>query len=323
LTYQRRAALGWKRLSAVGVIALTGAFSLVGCASSSHAVKKELPPAVIPAKHTSRSRFVLVVLENREFGEVIGSSPYIDHLARRYALATNYYAITHPSLPNYIALVSGGTRGIASDCTDCTAHGPTVVEELEARKVSWGAYMQGLPRPCFLGATDGEYAKKHDPFLYFPQIVGNPSRCNRVQPLADLATELRAGTLPSFVWITPGLCADGHNCGNGSVEAFLKPLVRLILPALGPKGTLAITWDEGSTDNGCCKVAAGGRVALLLVGPQVRPHFRLMTPADHYSLLALIARSFGVRPPGEAACSCTPSLRAVYRGRRVPRLGGT
>jgi len=320
LTNRRAAAFGRKGVAAFGALALAAALSLIGCAGSGHAVASELPRHAAHVKPSRRSRFVLVVLENREFGEVIGSSPYIDGLANRYALATGYYAITHPSLPNYIALVSGATRSIASDCTECTAHGPLLVEELEASHVSWGAYMQGLPRPCFLGAEAGEYVKKHDPFLYFPQVVDDPRRCDRVQPLAYLTAQLKAGTLPSFVWITPGLCADGHNCGNGSVEDFLKPLVNLILPALGPRGTLAITWDEGATDNGCCKVAAGGRVALLLVGPRVRPHLRLSTPADHYSLLALIARSFGVRPPGEAACSCTPSLRAAYRGRRIPRL---
>src|SRR5438309_12132960 len=104
-------------------------------------------------------------METREYGDVIGSSsaPYINRLARTYALATRSYAITHPSLPNYLALAGGSTFGISSDCTDCSVPGAGLAGQLRASHLSWRAYMEDLPGPCFTGAGAGGYAKKHDP----------------------------------------------------------------------------------------------------------------------------------------------------------------
>src|SRR6185312_1438704 len=95
---------------------------------------------------------------------VIGSrqTPFINALARRYALVRSMYAITHPSLPNYLALTGGSPFGITSDCTDC--HVPTatsLADQLTAAGLSWKAYMEDLPHPCFRGASAGDYAKKH------------------------------------------------------------------------------------------------------------------------------------------------------------------
>ncbi|MDE3070356.1 MAG: hypothetical protein KGJ43_06475, partial [Acidobacteriota bacterium] len=240
--------------------------------------------------------------------------------ARRGALALDYHAITHPSLPNYVAMLAGSPLGIESDCTECTAGGSELTDQLEAAHLSWRAYMEGMPSPCFGGAQAGSYVKRHDPFMYFPQITSSPRRCANVVPFTGLAAALRAGRLPSFAWISPNLCDDGHDCPNSSVNAFLAHTVPYLLPALGPRGVLAITWDEGSSNNGCCKLAAGGTVGLLLLGRSVRRGVRLTSAADHYSLLALIERIFGLAPLRGAACPCTPSLAAAFRRGVPPRL---
>ena len=103
----------------------------------------------------------MIVMENHEYAEVIGSSsaPYENALARRYALATQMYAITHPSLPNYLALTGGSTFGIDDDCTDCAVSATSIVDQLERAGISWTAYMEGLPGPCFAGAGAAGYAK--------------------------------------------------------------------------------------------------------------------------------------------------------------------
>src|SRR5205807_9453451 len=103
-----------------------------------------LGPAGAAAKPKAPPRFtrvVVLVMENKDYGQVIGSAeaPYIGSLARRYALATGYYGVRHPSLPNYLALVGGSTFGITSDCTDCAVHGTSLVDELERRRISWRA----------------------------------------------------------------------------------------------------------------------------------------------------------------------------------------
>jgi hypothetical protein len=311
-----------RRMRTAAVVLLV-CIGLAGCGSAaSPGAPLSLPRSPARIAPSKQSRFVVVVLENREFGEAIAqqSAPYIDALAARGSLALDYHAIAHPSLPNYIALLAGDPLGIQSDCTECQAHGATLVDQLEDAHVSWGAYMEDMPYPCFSGASSGGYAKKHDPFMYFPQIASNPKRCGRVMPFTQLAIDLRRRRLPSFVWITPNLCDDGHDCSISSVNRFLARLTPYLLRSLGPRGVLALVWDEGNDESGCCGGADGGRVALVLSGPSVRAGYRLTTSADHYSLLALIEDSFGVARLREAACPCTPSLDAVFKGGVPPRL---
>lgn len=295
-----------------------------GCGAAMAGAPLDLPrsPATLP--RSTGSHVVLMMLENRELSEVIGdhSAPYINSLAHRGTLALDYHAITHPSLPNYIALVAGSPLGISSDCTECVAHGEELTDQLESAHLSWRAYMQGMPHPCYRGAESGEYAKKHDPFMYFSQIAESRARCENVVPFSDLAGALRNGKLPAFSWVTPNLCADGHDCPNSTVSAFLSRTVPYILRGLGPQGVLAITWDEGSSNSGCCKLAAGGKVGLLLLGPQVRAGATLTAPADHYSLLALVEQIFGLPRLRGAACACTPSLDAAFTGAQPPRIPG-
>ena len=184
------------------------------------------------------SHIVEIVMENAEYGEVIGgsSAPYINGLARRYGLASNGYAITHPSLPNYIALTSGTTGGLESDCTSCTVHAVNLVDQLEAAGISWKAYLEDVPGPCFKGSGSAGYAKKHNPFAYYPDIAGNPARCARLVGFTALAGDLRAGSLPTFSWIGPNLCDDGHDCALRTADRFLAATVPALLRELGPDG---------------------------------------------------------------------------------------
>jgi acid phosphatase len=125
------------------------------------------------------AHIAVLLMENEEYGDIIGSSstPYINGLARRYSLARAMYAVSHPSLPNYLALTGGSTFGITSDCTDCSVRATSLVDQLEQRGLTWKAYMEDLPRPCFTGAGSGGYAQKHDPFAYYTRITGDPARC--------------------------------------------------------------------------------------------------------------------------------------------------
>lgn len=314
--------LGGMRCSAP-LVALLACVVLAACGSSaSPGAPLALPSSPAQISHSARSHFVVIVLENREFDEVIGngSAPYVETLARRGTLASDYHAIAHPSLPNYIALLAGDPLGISSDCTECQANGTALPDQLEHAHIGWRAYMEGLPQSCDAAAFAGGYAKKHDPFMYFPQIAGNPTRCRNVVPLTQLAGDLRRGRLPAFAWITPNLCDDGHDCGNETTNRFLAHLVPYLLAGLGPHGVLAVVWDEGTSNSGCCSLAAGGRVPLILAGPPVRAGYHLTTPVDHYSLLALIEDSFGLPRLRGAACPCTPSLRTAFRSGASPRL---
>ncbi len=244
-------------------------------------------------------------------------APYLNRLARRGALATRYYAITHPSLPNYLALIGGSTYGIHSDCTRCSASGRSLPEQLDEAGVDWRAYMQGMPRSCYLGGYSGRYAKKHNPFYYFESIVSDRAACHRVVPGGRVWSDLRNGTLPTFGWVTPDLCNDAHDCPLARSDRYLSRLVPALLPRLGPDGYLVITFDEGLTDRGCCG-AHGGRVATILAGPRVRHGVRLTHPSTHYSLLATLERNFGL-PLLRAAKRAEPMGAAFSRRRRARR----
>jgi hypothetical protein len=253
----------------------------------------------------------VIVMENEEFGDVIGNreAPFINGLARSGALPTQMYAISHPSLPNYLALVGGSTFGIDSDCTGCTVRArDSVVTQLQAAGRSWKAYIEGLPRPCFQGADAGRYAKRHNPFVYFTRVTSDRALCDRVVGLGELPADERSGNLSQFVWITPDVCHDMHDCSVATGDRFLSRLVPPLLRALGPRGLLLVTFDEGTSDRGCCRLAAGGHVATILAGSVARSGARLATPVDHYSVLQLIEDLLGLPRLRGAACACTPSL---------------
>jgi len=293
--------------------AVLAAFILIGCGADA----KRLPPQTHASPPLAQrvSHIAVVVMENHEYDEIIGSraAPYINRLARGYALSTQMYATTHPSLPNYLALSGGSTFGIDSDCTDCSVAGRGIAGQLTAHGLSWRAYMEDLPHPCFTGAGAGGYAKKHDPFAYYRQIVHDRAACDRIVPLSQLSGDELARNLPTLAWITPNLCHDMHDCDVATGDRFLSQLIPPLLHALGPRGLLILTWDEGTSDNGCCRLAGGGHIATILAGALAQPGGRSSTPVDQYSLLQAIEDLTGLHRLGAAACGCTPSLAPLLR----------
>jgi len=274
-----------------GAAALIVVAALSGCGGEAGS-----PPVSKAARAPAGSHTVVIVLENKELDEVIGATDaaYFNRLAARGALTLDYFAIRHPSLPNYLAMAGGSTFGIGEDCADCHASGPNLATQLSAAGVSWRAYMGGMPNPCFRGAEMGGYAKKHNPFMYFPSVASDPSLCARDVPESQLRADLAHRRLPAFAWISPDLCEDAHDCGFGAADEYLRRAVPPLLGQLGTDGLLVVTFDEGTTDAGCCGNAAGGRIATILLGPAVRAGTRLHRTYTTYSLLATIEDRFGV-----------------------------
>jgi phospholipase C len=187
------------------------------------------------ATRTPLPRFdhvLVVVLENKSQSNVLGNenAPNFNGLAKRYALLSGYGGVTHPSLPNYLALVSGSTHGITSDCTTCIVSARNLADTLERAHLTWKGYAEGLPRRGFTGGSAGRYAKKHMPFLYFRDVVSKPARLRRVVSLRQFGRDLAAGALPSFSLIVPDMCHDMHDCsvetGDAWLGGFLSPLLR-------------------------------------------------------------------------------------------------
>jgi acid phosphatase len=254
-------------------------------------------------------KVVLVVFENKEFPQVIGSgaAPTFDALAKRFALLTDYRGVAHPSLPNYLALVSGSTHGVTSDCTSCGVAARNLSDTLERAGRTWKTYADGLPAPGFTGPTAGRYAKKHDPLLYFEDVAGRPERLRRIVPLTVFRRDLDAHALPDFSLVVPDLCHDMHDCpvstGDAWLGAFLRPLLRSGELA---HGVVYVVFDEGTGGAG-----GGGRVPALVVGPLVRPGARVRDPLDHYSLLRTIEDAW--RLPRLARSGAARPITGIWR----------
>jgi phosphatidylinositol-3-phosphatase len=297
-------------------IAATALVVVTACGAGNAGKASPVQGHASPVAHlgaTGPAHIAVILMENQEYGGIIGSpsAPYINSLARRYAVATQMYAIGHPSLPNYLSLTGGSTFGISSDCTDCTVGATSIVDQLERAHISWKAYMEDLPSTCFTGASAGEYAKKHNPFVYYTRVTSNRNWCSNVVPLTRLTSDERGNTLPRFIWITPNLCHDMHDCSVSTGDRYLSTLVPGLLRSLGSDGLLFITWDEGSSDAGCCRLASGGHIATIVAGPGARPGARLSRPVDHYSVLQTIEDLLKLGRLRGAACTCTPSLQPL------------
>jgi phosphatidylinositol-3-phosphatase len=278
---------------AAALIALTAALVAAAAARSAP------PPFDRP------SRVAVLVLENRSYDEVIGNpeAPYLNGLAHRYALATEYYAIGHPSLPNYIALIGGSTHAIRSDCNGCDVEAHSLVGQLDAAGLSWKAYFEDLTSNRRPGATTAAYTPHYNPFVYYEGIRSSALGRSRVVDFDELRSDLRRRTLPRFSWIAPGVRHDGHSSSLRAADRFAARLVPRILRALGARGVLFVTWDEGarSDRSGVDGTRGGGHVALIAVGGDARRAAAASTPANHYALLHTVEAAFELPPLGYAA----------------------
>jgi hypothetical protein len=251
------------------------------------------PGQSAPRQVPAFDHVVVVVLENKARRQVLGSpdAPAFNAFARNGAVLAAYRGVTHPSLPNYLALVSGSTHGITSDCTSCTVGGRSLADTLEARKLTWKAYAEGLPQVGWTGPSRGRYAKKHVPFLYFRRILERPARLRRIVPLAQISRDRAAGRLPNFALVVPDLCHDMHDCSVATGDAWLK---RFLPPLLKLAGTAVfVVFDESST--------ADPGVPALALGSLVRPHSYSRSAISHYGLLRTIEEGLGLPLLGQSA----------------------
>jgi hypothetical protein len=246
------------------------------------------------------SRVVVIVFENKSRDSVVGSpaAPTFAWLSRRYATLTDYRAVAHPSLPNYLALVSGSTQGISSDCTTCVVSARNLADSLEAAGKTWKTYAEGLPRPGFTGPFAGRYAKKHDPFLYFADVLATPARLRRLVPLSAFAADLASGRLPTFSLVVPDLCHDMHDCSVAAGDSWLKTFLPPVLASPAVRGGVVfVVFDESDGSS----VGGGGLVPAYVAGPLVRTGSRSSAILDHYSLLRTIEDGLGLPLLGKSA----------------------
>jgi phosphatidylinositol-3-phosphatase len=296
---------------------------LSSCASTLGGGTPPLAPSRPALSSTSQeapirppAHLMVVVEENHAFGQIIGSpaAPFLNRLAAHGTLLSGYHAVTHPSLPNYVALLSGRTP-IGSDCGACTFAGPTLVDQLEARHISWAAYYQGLPRACSTVPQAGAYTEAVDPFMHAADVRDHPGRCDRVLPFRRFHSDLAAGRLPTVVFVMPDLRHDMHSGPVRVADRWLRRLVGQLqaAPVWRQDTRLVVTFDESRRPDvrSCCGgLARGGRIPTIVAGPRVPPG-RDPTPYSHYALLRSIEAAFGLPFLGHAGDPATATIPAV------------
>jgi hypothetical protein len=260
----------------------------------------------LPAFH----HVYLVVLENLPADQVVGQdeAPYFNGLVKQGALATDYHSVARPSQPNYVELVAGQTFAVQDDANHDLA-GAMLGDQLEAAGRSWSVSAENLPSPCFTGATasggrdgDGTYARKHEPFISFTSVSGNPARCGA--HLHDLTAFGPAEA--DFQLIVPNLCHDGHDCPLSTTDAWLAGFVPRILgsAAFADAGVLFITADEADR--------FGTSVPMLALGAGVQPGTRWFAPRNHASWLRTVQDDWAL---GCLADSCgARNLSGLFGG---------
>jgi hypothetical protein len=233
-----------------------------------------------------------IFMENKPYGAIVGSrnAPTINRIARQCGLATNYRAITHPSLPNYIAATSGDTWGIADD------HGPgshplsmpSIYSQLKAAGKSW------------------RYAVKHDPAPYYTRIARDCARWD--VPLERLQQDLAANTLPDFALITPDLCNDMHDCSVGTGDIWIREWLRAIVTSKAYRagGTAVfVTWDEDDRSH-------ANHIATIVVSPYTAAGTKSGAALTHYSLLKTTEQMLGLGFLAHAGDAGTNSMRGAF-----------
>ncbi len=272
---------------------------------------------------------IIILMENEEYSSVIGSSsaPYENMVASHYAVAGAYFAVSHPSLPDYLALIAGSTFGVTSDClpAQCTLNSSSIVTLLQSHGLTWKEYAESMPTNCSQSVSaDGLYQPKHDPFVYFTGITGTSGTgqtsayCDsHVVPLSQFWTDLGENALPNYAFITPNNCDDAHSCPLSTGDQWLSSVVPRIINSSSFSSTaLFITYDEGSTNSGFGS-NAGGQVTCILVSPFAKQGYTSDVQYSHYSLLATVEAIFKLGSLGRNDAGATP-MTDIFSQQVVP-----
>ena len=214
-------------------------------------------PTPTPTPPPSSAPHVLIVLEeNKGYAAVMSGAPYLDGLAKSYLNSSSWFGVDHPSAPNYVALLSGSTQTVVGDCTppNCGPYNVTSLPgQLAAAGIPWTAYMESMPTPCYAGSTFGLYAEKHDPFMYFDDVLKN-NCASHVLPYpgsSSLVARLDGPNAPDFVWITPNLLDDMHDGSVLQGDAWARANLGPVFASSWFKdynSTVIVTMDEGDAD---------------------------------------------------------------------------
>jgi len=282
-----------KTNSLLGFAAIIAALSLANCSSGTSSQGTVLTAQTHP---DVTGTVFTIVFENESKTDVLDPSkaPFFTELSTKYGLASDYTSATHPSLPNYIMMTSGSLNGIIND-NDPNANVPLATHEnlayqLDAKGVKWRAYMESMGAPCKM-ESEGLYSAHHDPFLYYTDVTKSGTCAEHVVDFDEnFDADLAAGTY-KYMWITPNMCNDMHNCAASVSDKWLEGVVTKIMASDAYKngGAIFITFDEGSSR----APGAGASLPTIVVSPNLlNTPIIVATALDHRSYLATVEDIF-------------------------------
>ena len=234
------------------------------------------------------SKVMIVIFENMDYGQV-NELPFFKKLATEGALFTNFHGETHPSQPNYIALVSGSQNGVSTnDKVDLDA--PSIADLLESEGKTWKVYAESYPGDCFSGQSFGTYVRRHNPFISFKNIQNNSVRCARIVNASALTSDVEQDTMPDYSFYVPDINNCGHDTSPAFAEAwYSKTFGPLITDSRFMKGMLLVTtFDESGP------LEPTNHIYTSFFGSGVRAGSVSSTRYDHYNVLRTIEGGFGL-----------------------------
>jgi phosphatidylinositol-3-phosphatase len=253
----------------------------------------------------------VVLEENHSYSEVIGNSamPYLNSLASQYGLASQYFANTHPSIGNYFMLTTGqlvtNDDGFAG-----TVGVDNIVRELIAAGKTWKSYAESIPSTGYTGSDLYPYAKRHNPFSYFTDVVNSSSQLNNLVSLSQFSSDLANEQLPTLSYLVPNLLDDAHDGTLQLADAWLQNNIAPLMssPTFQKDGLLIIVFDEAETND---STHGGGHVAAVIISPKAKQGYQSTALYQHQSTLRLILQGLGIQTY-PAAASTAPDMAEFF-----------
>jgi acid phosphatase len=224
-------------------------------------------------------RVFIVILENTDAAVAL-SQPFMGSLPQMGAYLTNYHGVTHPSQPNYIALISGDTQGVTTnDNVDLKER--HIGNLLSEAGKDWKTYAEDYPGDCFQKSTSGKYARRHTPFISFKNVTESESECAKIVSATQLDSDVAHGSLPEFSLFIPNNNNNGHDTSATQSDQWLSQRFGPLLknPAFMSGTLFVVTFDESLTRK-------PNHIFTVLLGAGIKPGTTSNLCYDHYSLLA-------------------------------------
>jgi hypothetical protein len=296
----------------------TKATTVLSCGVLGIALRLVTQPGPADRGGSHFDHVVIVVMENQGASQAL-SDANIASIVKQAAWFSNYHAVSHPSLPNSLALVAGSTYGVTRDYVDTSIKRLSIISRLEQKGLTWKAYAEDYQGRCLksdAGKSVTPNAKaaasstmRRVPFLSFAAVQNSPVRCGRVVNASQFMTDARAGKLPNYSFYSPNIVGVGSHTPAERSAVWLKQFVGSLqgTGAMDQRTLLMIVWDEGRGDD-----MRSNRALAMLLGPMITQG-RYSARLTHYSLLRTIEDNFGLLPVADGDATASPVPEEVWR----------